>query len=82
MGEDENGNPSTAPLIIRRISRKQARITYNPEADTYYIEDCSTKGNTRVNKDQLGIFEKRPLKAGDRLTLGESDYAVVFQQES
>ena len=65
MGEDENGEPNVAPVVLRKMLGKQAVIGYDIQTDSYYIQDLSNR-TTKVNGELFSALGPRLLRKGDR----------------
>src|SRR5437867_3775473 len=65
----------TIPIKDRFLSRKHAEIVF--ERGTWYVRDCGSVNGTLVNG--VKIAEPVPLRAGDRIALGDSE--VVFHAD-
>lgn len=82
LGENEKGEPNAAVFFIRGISRRQAVIGYDSKENSYYIKDCSTHGNTKINDELLNKGERRTLERGVKLFFGKWNYGpVTFMQD-
>ncbi|HEB47275.1 MAG TPA: FHA domain-containing protein [Candidatus Pacearchaeota archaeon] len=83
LGEKDDGEPDVAVSVMDGVSRRQAVITYDPNEDEFYIEDCSTYGTTRINEEHLGKGEKRRLENGVNLYFGKFGYGpCTFAKKS
>jgi sigma-B regulation protein RsbU (phosphoserine phosphatase) len=65
----------TIPIKDRFLSRKHAEIVLDRGA--WYVRDCGSVNGTLVNGVRIG--DPVPLRAGDRITLGDSE--VVFHAD-
>jgi phosphoserine phosphatase RsbU/P len=65
----------TIPIKDRFLSRKHAEIVF--ERGAWYVRDCGSVNGTLVNG--VKIAEPVPLRAGDRIALGDSE--VVFHAD-
>ncbi len=65
----------TIPIKDRFLSRRHAEIVF--ERGTWYVRDCGSVNGTLVNG--VKIAEPVPLRAGDRIALGDSE--VVFHAD-
>jgi sigma-B regulation protein RsbU (phosphoserine phosphatase) len=63
----------TVPIRDRYLSRRHAEILFDAEA--WLVRDCGSVNGTMLNGTRL--IGSAPLKAGDRITLGDSE--VVFE---
>jgi serine phosphatase RsbU (regulator of sigma subunit)/pSer/pThr/pTyr-binding forkhead associated (FHA) protein len=65
----------TIPIKDRFLSRKHAEIVF--ERGNWYVRDCGSVNGTLLNGVKIG--EPVPLRAGDRIALGDSE--VVFHAD-
>jgi len=70
------GRANENDLILNdtQVSRKHARIVFNPKKDVFLIEDLQSVNGVYVNKKR--IQEKEGLKNGDTIRLGETTIEV------
>src|SRR5712692_8408811 len=65
----------TIPIKDRFLSRRHAEIIF--ERGTWYVRDCGSVNGTLVNG--VKVVDPVPLRAGDRIALGDSE--VVFHSD-
>ncbi len=65
----------TIPIKDRFLSRRHAEIVF--DHGTWYVRDCGSVNGTLLNG--VKIAEPVPLRAGDRIALGDSE--VVFHAD-
>ncbi len=63
-----------------RASRRHCQVTLNPDVIT--VEDLGSTNGTSVNGERLGVGEKRPVGAGDKVSLGGFELALVLPGEA
>jgi pSer/pThr/pTyr-binding forkhead associated (FHA) protein len=63
-------NPTTdVTLLDENISREHALVLFDPESDTYTVEDLQSTNGTKVNGK--GIRSQK-LQAGDEIQVGHT----------
>src|SRR6185369_5135812 len=70
-------NECTIPIKDRFLSRHHAEITFNE--GRWIVRDCGSVNGTLLNGAKL--LEPATLRAGDRITLGDSEVVVQGQAE-
>jgi pSer/pThr/pTyr-binding forkhead associated (FHA) protein len=60
----------------KQISREHALI-YQDEGN-YFVKDLGSKNGTYLNDAKLDARIPYPLKEGDRITLGDGIYGIIF----
>jgi pSer/pThr/pTyr-binding forkhead associated (FHA) protein len=68
-------NPTTdITLLDEGISREHALISYDPDSDSYTIEDLQSTNGTKVNGRRV---RSAALADGDELEIGHTRFQIV-----
>jgi len=68
-------NPTTdVTLLDENISREHALIVFDPEADSYTIEDLQSTNGTKVNGKGIRSHQLEP---GDEIQVGHTRFQFV-----
>jgi pSer/pThr/pTyr-binding forkhead associated (FHA) protein len=68
-------NPTTdVTLLDENISREHALILFDPEADSYTLEDLQSTNGTKVNGKGIRSHELQP---GDEIQIGHTIFRFV-----
>ncbi|MGK7889701.1 MAG: FHA domain-containing protein [Leptolyngbyaceae cyanobacterium] len=70
IGRDRHS--ATLPIADRRLSRRHATLSYNPDTQQFELDDLNSTNGSFVNEEQ--IVKPQPLQDGDRIRLGGAGF--------
>lgn len=87
LGRNTEGHPQQATINLERqnaellgVSRRHARLCYDPRHKVIRIQDLGSANGTYINSQRLHPQEVRVLRHGDRLRLGKLELGVTILQ--
>jgi len=67
-------------LKLKSVSKIQAKMCYNKDNDKYELINYSTVNPTKVNKIKMNKEDKRVLKEGDKIEMGEVSFLFTKEE--